>query len=53
MFLPDRWPTALVSRVYERGSIAVAVRTGFGVERFIRTDVRDNPGALVGESCEG
>jgi hypothetical protein len=52
--LPDRRPTALVFHIHKRrGSIAVAVRIGFRIECLISAEVADDPGALVGESCEG
>lgn len=49
--LPDRRPTALVSYAHKR-SIAVTVGAGFGIECLVRTDVANESGALVGESCK-
>jgi hypothetical protein len=52
-FLPDRRPTTLVTHIYKRrGGVAVSVRIRFGIECLIDADVADDPGALVGESCE-
>ena len=53
-FFLDRRPPALVSYAHKRrGGIAGPIRTGFRIECLICTDVADNPGTLVGKSCEG
>lgn len=51
--LADCRPTALVFYAHERRGVAGPVRARFGVECFVCPDVADDPGALVGESCEG
>ena len=52
--LPDRQPTTLVFHVHQgRRGVAISVRIRFRIECLISADVADNPGALVGESCEG
>ena len=53
-FPSDRRPTTPFGHVHKRGrGVAVSVRVGFGVKCFIGTDIADNSGALVGESCKG
>ena len=52
--LPDHWPTAVAFHVHKRrGGVAVSIRIGFRIERLVGADVADDPGTLVGESCEG